>query len=247
MVKWPFKGLLVTSNWEIIRSRLESPGMEDFLELDLQVVNEVPAVQRCQRFVSKRWHETYQDLINRLAPKNNCKVGMTILFYYAKHVFRCFLGGGFQDGNLWYFPDQVSSICWFVEVIDHTPVVDRSSRWCFLKPFCRVFSPNFARDEPNLDYVLGTVLWRNQHPPQRFSCFMAFFQYSTLCIKLKSVDDWLFVDLLKTRHLSPVCSISACMQCCERRTLCNVVTFRNPAFDAGERHQVWDFRIPATI
>ena len=84
---------------------------------------------------------------------------------------------------------------WFVDMIDHTPVVDRSSRY-FLKPFCRIFSPNFARDEPNLDYVLGTMLWRNQHPPQRFSCFMTFFQYSTLCIKLKSVDDWLFVDLL---------------------------------------------------
>ena len=47
------------------------------------------AAQRCQRFVSG-WHETYQDLIDRLAPKNNCKVGMTILFYEKPSIFSGF-------------------------------------------------------------------------------------------------------------------------------------------------------------
>ena len=176
------------------------------------------------------------------------KITARLEWWFFSTMPSIFSGFFWWRGEICTFRTKSRQFGWFVEVIDHTPVVDRSSRWCFLKPFCRIFSPNFARDEPNLDYYApGTVLWRNQHPPQRFSCFMAFFQYSTLCIKLKSVDDWLFVDLLKTRHLSPVCSISACMQCCERCTLCNVVTFRNPAFDAGERHQVWDFRIPATI
>ena len=129
---WP---LLVTSNWEIKRS-LWITWNGRFPSLDLQVVNE--AAKRCQRFVSG-WHETYQGFIDGLAPQNSCKVGMTILFYYAQQFFRVFFGG-FQEGNLWHFPDQISSM-WMIRGRDWS---HPSSWWVFQMVLSQTFLSDFS-------------------------------------------------------------------------------------------------------